>query len=305
MAASTLVERRSRAFGFGAGVLGALGFGVTVVIGRSLAKAGLGVPTSLGGRFSLGALCLLAILAATGRPLLPAPGERAVVFLLGAVGYAVQSSMFFAGLERGTAAAVTLLFYAYPAMVALAEVPLRRRLPSAPTVGALALALAGVALIVASSGDVDITRAGIALSLAAGAMFAGYLLLSDRFIARTDPLTSAAWLAAGTGAALLAYGGARGDLRAPTGYWAHMVGYGAATAVAFAFTFAALRHIGPSHTAVVLTLETFFAVLLAAVFIDETVGGAQVVGGVAIVAAAAVIAVAPEAAPVDRTIEPP
>ena len=38
--------------------------------------------------------------------------------------YAVESTFFYLGLERGTAAAVALIFYAYPAVVALVEVAL-------------------------------------------------------------------------------------------------------------------------------------------------------------------------------------
>jgi drug/metabolite transporter (DMT)-like permease len=49
--------------------------------------------------------------------------------------------------------------------------------------------------------------------------------------------------------------------------------------------FAALRRIGPRRTAIVMTLEAFFAILLAAVFLHEGIGPVQLLGGAAILAA--------------------
>jgi drug/metabolite transporter (DMT)-like permease len=107
--------------GLGAAAGSAIAFGFTVVIGRALATDGLGGFTALGIRFVLGAAMLFALQAVRRGPLLPAPGERLAVIGLGAVGYAVEASFFYLGLERGTAAAVTLIFYAYPAIVTVAE----------------------------------------------------------------------------------------------------------------------------------------------------------------------------------------
>ena len=66
-----------------------------------------------------------------------------------------------------------------------------------------------------------------------------------------------------------------------------------ATAVAFACMFAGLSRLGASRTAVVMTLEAFVAVTLAAAFLGESLVAAQVVGGAAIVAAAVVVSRAP------------
>src|SRR5438105_8573004 len=100
----------------GAALAGAAAFayGITIVVGRSLAKAHLPPSTSLGIRFSMAGLALVAVLAARRAPLLPQRGERMAVIGLGAVGYAVESTFFYLALGRGTAAAGALLFYAYP-----------------------------------------------------------------------------------------------------------------------------------------------------------------------------------------------
>jgi drug/metabolite transporter (DMT)-like permease len=70
---------------------------------------------------------------------------------------------------------------------------------------------------------------------------------------------------------------------------------GLATAAAFSLMFAALRRLGPSPTAVVMTLEAVSAIVLAAVFLDETLTALQLIGGVAILAATLLVGLTHEA----------
>jgi drug/metabolite transporter (DMT)-like permease len=49
--------------------------------------------------------------------------------------------------------------------------------------------------------------------------------------------------------------------------------------------FAGLRRIGPRRTAIVMTLEAVFAIVLAALFLGEGIGPLQLAGGTAILAA--------------------
>ena len=198
---------------FGAGA--ALSYGVTVVIGCQLAKAHLPPADALGLRFGIAGVALVALLTVRRRPLLPAPGERVRVFLFGAAGYAVESAFFYSGLARGTAAAVTLLFYSYPAVVTVADLLITRTRPAPAVVLALALAAGGTGVIAGGSGHVDITGTGIAFSLAAAASFAAYLIAGDRLLSRTDSITIAAWTALGAAASLLTFAAVAGEIRVP------------------------------------------------------------------------------------------
>ena len=271
-------------------MLGAFSFGVTVVLGRTLAEAGFNAETVLGLRFGCSALLLFAGLTAAGRSLVPVPGERWAAFLLGAVGYAVEASFFYAALQRGSTAAVTLLFYSYPAVVTIFDAVLRRRAPSRATVLALLLASAGTAVVVAAGADIDISTAGIGFAVGAATLFAVYVMVSDRLLVRTDALAGAAWVSGATALSLFAKGALTGALVAPTGRWWQVVLNGLASASAFAFLFVALRRLGPAHTSVTLTLEAFFAIVLAALFIDEHLRAVQLLGGAGLLAAAVVIA---------------
>lgn len=236
-------------------------------------------------------MALAVVLAVWGRPLVPARGERVRALLLGVVGYAVQSSFFYMGLERGTAGAVSLLFYAYPAMVLIAEAAFGRDHPGRRGFAALALSATGTALVVVAGGDVTISAAGAVFSLLAAAAFGAYLLTGHALMERTDTVTTAAWVAGGAAVSLLTKSAIEGSLTWPGTQWDAMLGYGLSTAAAFTLMFAALRRLGPSRTGVALTLEALFAIMLAGIFLDETLRPLQLVGGAAILAATVLIAV--------------
>lgn len=277
----------------GTGVLAAVGsataFGVTIVVQRSLAKSGLPVTAALGVRFGIAGLALLGYLAVRRGPLLPARGERTRALLLGAVGYAGEAALFYLALARGSAAAVSLLFYAYPAIVTLLEVALRLRPPRLLTFGVVALSTAGVVLIVVTGDTVSITPAGVAFSLAAATSFACYMLLSQRLVPRSQPAVTGAYVAVGASLALLTVGLFTGRAGVPASDLPLLAVNGLATAVAFALLYTALAHLSAGAAAVVMTLEAFVAVALAAVALGERIRPLQLVGGALVVAAAVVV----------------
>src|SRR3954466_9679738 len=160
---------------------GAFSYGVTVVLGRSLAKDGLGAPTVLGARFSTAALLLFVVVAPSRRPLLPVPGERVAAVCLG-IAYAIESTFFFMALERGTAAAVAMLFYSYPVIVTLLEMAAGRGRPSLAVTAALMCSAGGAALVAVAGADVSISGTGILFALASACSFAVYLLAGDHAV---------------------------------------------------------------------------------------------------------------------------
>jgi drug/metabolite transporter (DMT)-like permease len=291
------------------GVLAAVGsaaaFGVTVVAQRSLATRGLPVASTLSVRFVIAGAALLAFLALRRLPLLPARGERVRAGLLGAVGYAVEAALFYAALQRGSAAAVALLFYAYPAIVTLVEVALRLQPPRLLAFGVVALSSLGAGLIVVTGGsDASITRAGVAFALGSAATYSGYMLLSQHVISRSHPAAIGAYVALGAALALGTAGLVTGSLGVPARDLPLLALNGVATAAAFALLYTALAHLTAGAAAVVMTLEAFVAVALAALLLDERIEALQVVGGVAIVAAAVIVAVGAKADVVDPDAPP-
>ncbi|HUR00994.1 MAG TPA: DMT family transporter [Nonomuraea sp.] len=292
-----MTSRRDELVGGGLAASGALAYGVTVVIGRRLATSGLGSAEALGARFTIAALLLLAVVIVTRRPMLPAPGERLRAVLLGGAGYAVESTFFFLALGQGTAAAISLLFYSYPAMVAVSEAAMARRWPSPRLAAAVALSAAGAAAVAASAGRVDVTGLGVVFAFTSAASFTAYLLAGERLMRRTDSLTTGAWVAAGAAASLATRALLTGGIHLRAAHLPELGLYGLATAVAFTCMFAALRRIGPSRTAVVMTLEALCAVVLGRIFLGEVIRPAALGGGVAILAGATVASLSRRARP--------
>ena len=283
-------ERGGAAVGTTLAAGGAVSYGVTVVIGRSLADAGLGSATALGIRFGLAALCLLAVLRLRGAPLRPLPGELVRILLLGAIGYTIESTLFYLSLQRGTAAACALLFYAYPAVVVAIELVRGRERPTRATLLALGLSVCGTVAVVSSAGEVSISPAGIAFALASAGTYAVYLIIGRELGRRSDSMTAACWVAIGASSSSLLRGAVTSSLTDPRGHLGQLALYGIATALAFWLIFAALARIGTARTAVVSTLEAFSAIVLAAVFLGERVTVAQMAGGAAVLVAAGIIA---------------
>src|SRR5207342_1828167 len=71
---------------------------------------------------------------------------------LGAVGYSLQSGLYFAAIGRLDVSMVALLLYTYPAFVTLAALALGRTAPSVRVGAALAVASAGLALVLLAAG---------------------------------------------------------------------------------------------------------------------------------------------------------
>jgi len=276
--------------GVGLAAVGAVAYGIATVIGRSLSASGVDSATALGVRFSIAAVILAALMRLRRAPMRPAAGEWLPIVLLGAIGYTLESTLFYLSLGHGTAAACILLFYAYPAIVTVIEFVRGREQVTKATAVALGLSVAGTASVVAVGRDVSISPTGIVLALVAATAYGLYLVVGRDVRRQTDAMTAACWVATGAAAASLMRGAVGGTLRVPTGHLLQIVGYGAVTAAAFALTFAALARIGTSHTAVVSTLEAASTVLLAGIALGEGITSAQAFGGAAILAAAALIA---------------
>src|SRR5207247_1494438 len=126
--------------GAGLGVLMGVLFSFVVILGKGLLR---GEPpfALLFFRFGVAAALLAVVCVATGRPLRPEPGERIGLAIAATLGYGTESALYFAGLNHGSAAAVTLLFYTYPVWVMLTAIALDRRLPAGMLAAALAFAI--------------------------------------------------------------------------------------------------------------------------------------------------------------------
>ena len=282
--------------GVAAGAAAGLGYAFTVIFGSKLAHAGLNVTTVLSIRFAVSGFILCALTAARGKSIAPVRAEWLGIFLLGAIGYMTESSFFFAGISRGSAAAVTLLFYVYPAIVTVIESVRDRRRPSRRILGALGLSIGGSALVAGATGDVNIERLGVVFALCSALTFALYVTVGARLSEKSDAMVTGAWVALGASASFTVRALVGAGYAATAGHWPVLLGNGAANALAFGMMFTCLGLLGPSRATVVLTTEAVFTVILSVVILHETLAPVQLVGAAAVlVAAVSVAATKPDA----------
>lgn len=290
-------RRRSvtgEAIGGFAAAASAFAFGSAVVLGKIAGERGLPIPSMLAVRFAIAATLVAIVLVALRRSLRAAPGEGLWLVLLGGVGYGAEAGFFYLALQQGTAAAVSLLFFTYPVWVTVLVALLGRGGPGLLIGLSLVAAVAGAALVVASSGGLDITMTGILLSFAAAITFAVYLLLVDARLKRTPSLVASMWVTAGAAVALALFAVVSGEGRLPEGRteWWSVTGMGVATSAAFLALFIGLRRLGPVRVSIVASLEPVATAILAFLFLQEAVRPLTAVGGALILAGAVTAALA-------------
>ena len=279
-------DRRGELVGSALCALMAVLFAAVVIFGKQV-QAGRPPFVFLAIRFAGQSVLLLALVAITGRSLLPEPGERVPLALAGMVGYGTEAALYFSALNHGSAAAITLLFYTYPVWVMLATMALDRKAPPRALFPALGLAIVGSAFVVAGGGRADIETVGIVLALCTSFAYSAYLIATDRTVKRTDPLTAAAWLGAGAAISNVVYAFAFGAVVAPgPGSWWRLTGMAVFSAGAFGAMLAGLQRVGAVRNAIIGVLEPLTVAVLAAAFLDEPITAPVVLGGMLILGGA-------------------
>jgi drug/metabolite transporter (DMT)-like permease len=266
-------------------LISAAGFGAMPIFAKQAYAAGLDVTSLLALRFAMASLMLWALIAVRRRPLgslraLAAGGA------LGLVGYSVQAGLVFAALERIDAGLVSLLVYAYPTLVTVTAIALRREAASRRKFGALALASSGVVLVLAGGGAGALDPLGAGMALAAACVYSGFIVTSERVAARTPAIPFAAAVATGAGvtfgvAALL---GGGIDASGEGVMWASILASASTVLPIVAFTTGILR-VGPSTASIASTVEPPFTVALAWLVFGEALGPLQLAGGALVLSA--------------------
>ena len=275
----------------------AAGFGAMAVFGKLAYDNGATVGTLLAVRFAIAAALFWALVfAASGTVAeLRALGRRdlAVALGLGAAGYAAQAGCFFTALERIDASLLSLLLYTFPAMVAVAAIALGREHADPTRLAALALASAGLVLVLASAEPGALDAVGAALALGAALIYTTYILVSQGIAGRLSPTVLSALVCTGAAVSLAAGSAALGELRpgdVTLAGWGWLAGIAlVSTVAAVSLFFAGLKRVGPTTASILSTVEPVVTVVLAFIVFGELLGTLQLIGGALVVAAVLVL----------------
>jgi drug/metabolite transporter (DMT)-like permease len=286
-------------------------FGTLGPVSRGAYDAGLTPLTFALWRATLGALGLLAIIAALsirGRDRLHWRAlDRRTVAALGAAVFAgiVLNLAIFSAFGRMSIALALLGLYTYPALVAIGSVAIGEERLNRSRVGALALALLGMVVVVlgGSGGGPGFELAGFGLALLAAAMQAVFVLLGRRGFPAVPSAEATLVVLGGTASGFLLLTLASGSLdvallpfRSPEALpiliWAGIAGASIPTLLFLL----GIRSIGPTRAAIIALIEPVAGATLAAVLLGELLAPVQVAGGVLVLAGAALIQRGGEAA---------
>lgn len=266
-------------------LVASVGFGTLAIFGKVAAEANLNTTTLLTYRFSFGTALLWLGLVSWGRARVLPRVKLWTALGLGLL-YAVFSGLFFWGLLFVSAGVAGITFYTFPVYVFVISALLLDESLSKRKLGALALAVGGVALIV--GGDAaSFDSIGIGLVLLAALGYAGYITASRAALTSIDADLLAGTAMIATTFAFLGFGLVSGRLLIPSGetQWLIILGISViGTALPIFLYVSGLNRIEASHASVLSTAEPVATVVLGVVLLGETLRVSLLVGGVLVLA---------------------
>jgi drug/metabolite transporter (DMT)-like permease len=271
----------------------ALGFGLIPIFAQYAYRGSINVPTLLLVRFALAALLLFGFLALRRRSLRPALSALAPIALLGLC-YTLQSGFYFSAVRFIPMSLASLILYSYPVFVCLLAFLVEGEKPTGRTLAALAVALAGVVLVLGTSyGRAKLQ--GVLLALGASLVYSGYITLSNRVLRRVEPLSTIAFICLFAAAGYTLLGTATGSLDfrfAPWTWLAILALIGVSTLLAIFAFFRSIELLGPTRTSIISMTEPLFTIGLSALLFAERLTLLQAAGGVLVLGGTALLTLA-------------
>lgn len=311
---------RAVAVGIALTIISAFSFGSGPLFAKPVYAEGVGWHVLMAWRFLVGALLAWAWLLSHAhlRAALRRLRRRDLAVSIGlGVLYTGNSATYFAGLETVSASLAALIVYVYPALVAVLSLQVGQPLRGRRAWGALALALAGVALAV---GNIDGATApplsGLLLIAASPVIYTVWIVLSARLSGedragvgaeaetRVNPLAAGAVMLSATAVTYwitaLALSQPVLPAEIPAGAWFGLIGVGiVSTFIAVLAFYGGAHRIGAARASIVSTVEPIWTIVLASLLFAESLGPLQLVGGAMILAGVVIAQTAgsrPEAA---------
>ncbi|GIL11721.1 MAG: hypothetical protein BroJett038_04410 [Chloroflexota bacterium] len=263
-------------------LLSATGYSFFAVWVKNIQAAGLGALDIGFWRFLIAAPLFWLVVFLRRAPPSPRPLPRLGLLVMGFF-LAMAALTAFFGLERIPANTFIVLFYTYPAMVAVFSLFMGDRLPPVGWL-ALALTIVGIALTVPDfgaglSGD---NLAGVILALVNALVVAVYFILSSRLLrGHTAVARASAWSITGTFFIMAATVPFR-EVQAPSSAaaWANLLALATISTVMPVFALnSGIQKVGAARAAIIGTIEPIQTLLWTFLLLGEQMQPAQVVGG--------------------------
>jgi drug/metabolite transporter (DMT)-like permease len=268
-----------------------------VILGAGISAERLAQVRSTGAFVGL----VLIVLATAPSRLRATPRELRHLAAFGICGLAFVQWFYFLAIHRLALGVALLIQYLAPLLVALwarfgLHEPVRRRIWIA-----LALALAGLALIVDVRHGASVSTVGVAFCFAAALTYALYIVLAEHALSGRDAVSLLAWgfgFAAAFWAVLVPWWSFPGRrVAADTSLLGNLAGEHlpvwalmlwmivVGTIVPFFLLVSALRHLPATRVGIMAMIEPVIAIVLAWAWLGESLASEQLVGAAVVLAA--------------------
>jgi drug/metabolite transporter (DMT)-like permease len=252
------------------------------------------------GRVTFSCLALLIILIARRgvRSLLLPRRDLFTMLLIGTLGMAASNYFYYLAIQRTNVATAIIVQYTAPVWVLLYMVGRGQQKPTLQRIGAVGLAIVGIALAIdlIHGNALRLDAIGVGAALLAAFSFSYYNIAVHDVLTRHDRwkilfwavlTASVFWLVINPPWKIAAAGYSRPQfLFLALFSLISMLG-------PFSCYFAGLQHLEPTRAVVTSCLEPVFSILIAAIFLSERVNATQIVG-ITLVLGAIVLAQLPD-----------
>jgi drug/metabolite transporter (DMT)-like permease len=243
-------------------------------------------------------LPLLGISKGWRRIKLPAR-DLAHCFLLGTLGVAISNYFYYVAIQRTSVATAIMVQYTAPVWVLFYVVARGQQKLSLQKVVAVALAVAGIALLIGIVGTkpndgrtLPLDSYGFIAALLASFSFAFYNVFGHRILARYDHWRVLLWTLAAAVAFWLVVNPPWKVVTAhyAPGQWLFLFVFSMTSVLLpFSLYFLALQHLEPTRAIIASCLEPVFSILLAALLLGEVLRPIQTLGIVFVLAAIVIV----------------
>jgi drug/metabolite transporter, DME family len=283
-------------------------WGVSAALGRAVftGRVALGAPSRpidplilSQTRTTFSLLVLFPVLASTrGWQRIKLPRRDLLYcFLLGTLGVAVSNYFYYVAIQRINVAVAIIVQYTAPVWVLIYVVARGQQRLTAQKIAAVALALAGIALVinifsVGSGAGFRLDLYGMIAALLASFSFAFYNVGGHNILARYDRWRVLVWTLAAATAFWLIVNPPWKILQARyTGsQWLFLFVFSMISVLgAFSFYFLGLQYLEPSRAIIASCLEPVFSIILAALLLGEGIRPIQALGIVLVLAAIVIV----------------
>lgn len=275
---------RRQAIGVALIVISAIAIAMVPSLGKLAYEGGSNTLTVITGRSAFSVIITYLLLLISRRPITIAR-QPLMISLGSGVGYAVILYGYLGAVNYLPVNQVVLIYFIHPLLVGLLAMWLGQERLTFASIGALAVALLGLGLVISFSIE-KIDLVGLCLAATAMAVTAIVIVANSRAMTQAPAVSVCFFMMLSTAAVLTALFALFGDLALPTTTlsWVGFTGVAIAATTGTLTFLCGMTYVGATRAAMLTNLEPVVGVLFAICVLDEEITLIQGVGILVVIA---------------------